>query len=265
MKSIPDETPLSAISIPGTHGSLSLYGGPLAKCQVWTLDKQLKVGLRFFDVHAGIWLQTQDDIYIWDSHWMLSQHIRFDEALRIIFNFLNVHSSETVLLKVTLHGVFKRKVVRLMKKVIEKYRNKIWTGLSVPNMQQARGKIVLLQSDTFRPGAKNSFSLFFENHQLINVEDKIRKLKPHLCDHHIVLTDSAASRFNSPKWLAQTINKQLNDFVVQHMKSSLNQGCLGVLSMNFPSVDLIKKIIQIKQCGFNAYLYHSGSVYREAN
>ncbi|XP_034456201.1 uncharacterized protein LOC117770658 [Hippoglossus hippoglossus] len=113
MKSVPDETLISALSIPGTHESLSLHGGPLAKCQVWTLDKQLNLGVRYFDLHVGI---------------------------------------------------------------------------------------------------------------------------------------CAASRLSRPKTLAQTLNKQLDNFVVQHEKSSSNQGCLGVLSMNFPSADLIKNIIQLKPC-----------------
>ncbi|XP_039977825.1 mucin-5AC-like [Xiphias gladius] len=248
MKSIPDETPVSAISIPGTHESLSLHGGPLVICQVWTLDKQLKVGLRYFDVRAGIWWHSQKHLYIRDSHWLFKQNFQFDDVLRVIFNFLNIHSSETVLVKVTLHGLFKGKVAKLMKQLIEKHRNRIWTKLSAPNMQEVRGKIVLLQSDTFNLGTKNHESFFFENNRLINVESKIRKIKSKICDHHIVLTDSAPSRFRKPKTLAKEVNKQLNEFVVQHKKSSLNQGCLGVLSMNFPSANLIKNIIQTKPC-----------------
>ncbi|XP_047200192.1 1-phosphatidylinositol phosphodiesterase-like [Hippoglossus stenolepis] len=192
MKSVPDETLISALSIPGTHESLSLHGGPLAKCQVWTLDKQLNLGVRYFDLHG--------------------------------------------------------KVTKLMTELIDKNRNKIWTKSSIPNMQQVRGNIVLLQSDTFYRGIENQESTFFENKKLINVEAKIRNIKSQLCDHHVVLTDSAASRLSRPKTLAQTLNKQLDNFVVQHEKSSSNQGCLGVLSMNFPSADLIKNIIQLKPC-----------------
>ncbi|XP_032391517.1 1-phosphatidylinositol phosphodiesterase-like, partial [Etheostoma spectabile] len=249
MKSIPDKTPVSAISIPGTHESLSLHGGPLAKCQVWTLKDQLNVGIRYFDVHVGIWLLTQNHIYIRDRHWMFSQHIQFDEVLGTVSDFLTVHSTETVLLKVTLRGLYKRKVEEeLLKKLIQKFKKKIWNKLSVPNMEQARGKIVFLQSNMFNAGTLNHESFFIKYNKLINVEEKIKQIKPHLCDHHIVLTDSAASRFESPKNVAKKVNKQLNNLVVKHKKNSLNQGCLGVLSMDFPSVDLVKNIIQLKPC-----------------
>ncbi|XP_034561256.1 uncharacterized protein LOC117828326 [Notolabrus celidotus] len=147
MKSIPDETPVSAIPIPGTHDSSSF-------------------------------------------HWLLPKRIKFDEVLKIIFKFLNAHGSETVLLKVTLHGNSKKKMVGLMDKVVKNFKDKIWTEWEVPNMNQARGKIVFLRSETY----------------------------------HIY------------------------DFVGQHKKMSLNQGCLGVFSMDFPSADLIKAIIQIKPC-----------------
>ncbi|XP_054462549.1 1-phosphatidylinositol phosphodiesterase-like [Anoplopoma fimbria] len=147
MKDIPENTPVSAIAIPGTHESLSLHGGPLVKCQIWTLEDQLNVGIRYFDVHAGIWLPNQKHIYVQDRHWMFWQHIRLDEVLPIILDFLK---------------------------------------------------------DT--------------------------------------------SRIKSPKMFAKKVNKQLYNFVVQHKNSSLNQGCLGVLSMNFPSADLIQNIIQLKTC-----------------
>ncbi|XP_053302331.1 1-phosphatidylinositol phosphodiesterase [Pleuronectes platessa] len=248
MKSVPDETLISALSIPGTHESLSLHGGPLAKCQVWTLDQQLNLGVRYFDLHVGLWLSNQKYLYIRDSHWMFWQHAHLDEVLRIIFNFLNTHTSESVLVKVTLHGLYQGRATKLMTELIDKNRNKIWNKSSIPNMQQVRGNIVLLQSDTFNPGIENQESMFFENKKLINVEDKIRNIKSHLCDHHVVLTDTAASALSRPKTLAQTLNKQLVNFVVQHKKSSSNQGCLGVLSMNFPSADLIKNIIQLKPC-----------------
>nr|XP_043909225.1 1-phosphatidylinositol phosphodiesterase-like [Solea senegalensis] len=248
MNAIPDETLLSALSIPGTHESLSLHGGPLLKRQVWTLDTQLKLGIRYFDMHVGIWLFNQKHISVSDSHWLFGQKIHFDEALGIFVNFLNVHRSETVLVKVTLHGLYKRKVREFMMNLIEKYRNNIWMKLSVPNMQQARGKIVLLQSDTFSIGTNNHDSYFFENGKLINVEVKIRNIKSQLCGHYIVLTNSAASAYRSPNTRAQKVNKQIYSFVDQHKKSSTNQGCIGVLSMDFPSVELIKNIIEIKPC-----------------
>lgn len=43
-----------------------------------------------------------------------------------------------MLLKVEIHGM------ELMKKLILEFKDTIWTELSIPNMQQARGRIVFL-------------------------------------------------------------------------------------------------------------------------
>uniref|UniRef100_A0A3Q3FR63 Phosphatidylinositol-specific phospholipase C X domain-containing protein n=1 Tax=Labrus bergylta TaxID=56723 RepID=A0A3Q3FR63_9LABR len=241
MKSIADTTPVSAITIPGTHDSSSLYGGPLIQCQVWTLEKQLNVGIRYFDMHAGLWLPSHKQMYARNSHWKLWKLIKFDEVLEIIFNFLDAHGSETVLLKVTLHGFLQKNVGKLMNQSIKKFENRIWTAWSVPNMQQARGKIVFLRSKTYPVGTLNHESFFFEHNKLENVEDKIKSIKSHLCNDYIVQTGKAAKTHRSPKTLAKKINKRLYDFVKHHKKSSSNQGCLGVLSMDFPGADVIKE------------------------
>jgi hypothetical protein len=52
MRSLPDSTPLSAISIPGTHDSAALHGGLAAQCQSWTIKDQLEAGIRFIDVRC---------------------------------------------------------------------------------------------------------------------------------------------------------------------------------------------------------------------
>ncbi|CAI5691248.1 unnamed protein product, partial [Oreochromis niloticus] len=248
MKSIPEETPLSAISIPGTHESLTLYGGPLAICQVWNLKQQLKVGVRYFDLHAGIWLPTQKNVYIRDSHWMFWQHTELDNVLRDILDFLRDHKSETVILKVTLHGLYKKKVAQLTKELIDNFRNKIWTKTMTPYMKDARGNIVFLQTDVFHAGTENHDSRFFERNRLKDVEERLKQINSHICEHHIVVTETSTSLFNSPKRLARNVNEQLYDFVDWHKKTSKNHGCLGVISMNFPSAQLIKNIIQLKPC-----------------
>uniref|UniRef100_I3K7X5 Phosphatidylinositol-specific phospholipase C X domain-containing protein n=1 Tax=Oreochromis niloticus TaxID=8128 RepID=I3K7X5_ORENI len=230
MKSIPEETPLSAIAIPGTHESLTLYKGLFAsylQSQVWSLKDQLNVGVRYFDFH-----------------WMFWQHTELDNVFRDILDFLRDHKSETVILKVTLHGLYKKKVAQLTKELIDNFRNKIWTKTMTPNMKDARGNIVFLQTDVFHAGTENHDSRFFERNRLKNVEERLKQIKSHICEHHIVVTETSTSLFNSPKTFAQNVNKWLYNFVERHKKISKNYGCLGVISMNFPSTQLIKNIIQ---------------------
>uniref|UniRef100_A0A673BNG4 Phosphatidylinositol-specific phospholipase C X domain-containing protein n=1 Tax=Sphaeramia orbicularis TaxID=375764 RepID=A0A673BNG4_9TELE len=249
MKSIPDETLISAISIPGTHESLSLKGGIFTKSQVWKLDDQLRVGVRYFDVYVGIWFKHKEHIYVRDSHWMRGQDYTLDEVLKIIFDYLKAYKTETVLLKVSLYKHYKDTVLKMMEKLLEKYKSEIWTELTVPSLKQVRGKIVFLQSDTFTRGAKNEKSLFIVKNKLVdNVEEEVKKMKSRLCDRRIAVTDVITSYFDHAKKLARELNTKINDLVQKNSEDSLNRGCLGVISIDFPSVELIKKIIDLKPC-----------------
>uniref|UniRef100_A0A3Q3AHY1 Phosphatidylinositol-specific phospholipase C X domain-containing protein n=1 Tax=Kryptolebias marmoratus TaxID=37003 RepID=A0A3Q3AHY1_KRYMA len=236
-------TPVSAVSIPGSHESLKLYGGPLAVCQVWTLDQQLRAGLRFFDIHAGFWLPTQTDLSIRDSNWKFWQNSRLDEVFRKILHFLDSHQTEAVLLRVTLHGFYKERAVQLVKKLIKKNENRFWTKHSVPKMKDARGKIVFLQNKMFPVGAENQKLFFFEFNKLKDVEGKVRRIRTRFCGQNIVLTENPARSLRSPKSLARSVNKQLKEFLQNHRRTSSNLGCLGVLSLDFPGPDLIQDII----------------------
>uniref|UniRef100_A0A3B3BHZ2 Phosphatidylinositol-specific phospholipase C X domain-containing protein n=1 Tax=Oryzias melastigma TaxID=30732 RepID=A0A3B3BHZ2_ORYME len=248
MTFLPDETPLSAITIPGTHESLTLYGGPLAVCQIWTLKEQLRVGVRYLDVHVGIWFPTQKEIYIRDANWMFWQHMDLGKVLKEISDFLEIHKTETVLLKLSLHGLYKSKVEKSVKTMIGKFQNIVWTKMSIPTIKEVRGKIVFLRSETFKSGADNEKTQLFESNKLKNVKEKIKQIKSRICTHQIVVTENPATVLRSPKSLARRINLQLSDLIQEHKAMSSNSSCLGVLSMDFPSAETITKITHLKPC-----------------
>uniref|UniRef100_A0A3B5KNQ6 Phosphatidylinositol-specific phospholipase C X domain-containing protein n=1 Tax=Takifugu rubripes TaxID=31033 RepID=A0A3B5KNQ6_TAKRU len=245
MRSIPEDVPVSAVTMPGTHQSLTEYGGPLTQRQVWNLSVQLKAGIRYLDIHVGIWIPNQQHVYVWDGWWMISQQIRMDEVLVIIFNFLELHPSETVLLNVEIHGLYKSRALQMIMKIISQNRDRIWTDLAVPTMGQARGKLIFVKSSTFDVGVEKSASAFFLDNKLDYCECKIEQVKPQLCGRSIVVTENPSAFFTTPKMLAQTVNSEINKCVMQN-KRSLNQGCLGVISMNFPSPDVLINIIQLR-------------------
>ena len=47
---LPDNLKLSQLTIPGTHNSCSFQGTPFAITQSYSLELQLKAGLRYFDL-----------------------------------------------------------------------------------------------------------------------------------------------------------------------------------------------------------------------
>ncbi|MCB2615736.1 phosphatidylinositol-specific phospholipase C, partial [Listeria monocytogenes] len=59
MSALPDTTNLAALSIPGTHDTMSYHGDitwtltkPLAQPQTMSLYQQLEAGIRYIDIRA---------------------------------------------------------------------------------------------------------------------------------------------------------------------------------------------------------------------
>ena len=52
--SLPDHLLVTQVSLPGTHNSLALHGTDLARCQSKSLEQQLALGIRFFDLRVKL-------------------------------------------------------------------------------------------------------------------------------------------------------------------------------------------------------------------
>jgi hypothetical protein len=152
MKNIPDNTLLTEMSIPGTHDSISRNGGitGMAKCQKWTIGKQLKYGVRYLDIRMKA---QADKPYLkgWhgDDTLGVEQDDDFYDVLYEIKKFLNENSSETVILQLKQecsefgHYDFAQRVFRHFVRN-DVYRNLFYISDKMPKLKDCRGKIVLI-------------------------------------------------------------------------------------------------------------------------
>jgi 1-phosphatidylinositol phosphodiesterase len=144
MSPLPDTTPISQISIPGTHDSGALlepFGGT-AKCQTLGISEQLEIGVRFLDVrcrHIGDRFQIH--------HGLVDQKTTFEQVLTAITTFLKTHPRETVIMSVQEEykpeantRSFEDTLLASMAPSAALW----WRGNTLPPLQQARGKIVML-------------------------------------------------------------------------------------------------------------------------
>ncbi|KAJ7208854.1 1-phosphatidylinositol phosphodiesterase [Mycena pura] len=102
MGAIPDATSLAALSIPGTHESLAIFGGDIAECHenfgasANTLTAQLNAGIRVFDIRLRI--ETGNTFVV--HHGAIYQNANFDDVLAKLGTFLAAHPTEALLLRV---------------------------------------------------------------------------------------------------------------------------------------------------------------------
>ena len=154
MRELKDETPLSALSIPGTHNSPTCHRAlPSVRCQAVSPKVQLENGVRFFDIrvqpespqdliHDGLFLVHS----VFPIALSGSKYLR--DLVNSIYNFLDQNPSETVLMSLKREGTGNSTDAQLSRILSNHYAgdsNRWYTAPHVPTLGEARRKIVLIR------------------------------------------------------------------------------------------------------------------------
>ncbi|GAA2475911.1 phosphatidylinositol-specific phospholipase C [Winogradskya humida] len=101
LANVPDNTSLAALSIPGTHETMSIFGGSLTQTQEdfgasgGTLARQLTAGIRMIDIRARVNGGNTFTIH----HGATYQNANFSDVLGTLSAFLSAHPTETVIMR----------------------------------------------------------------------------------------------------------------------------------------------------------------------
>uniref|UniRef100_A0A671R7U6 Phosphatidylinositol-specific phospholipase C X domain-containing protein n=1 Tax=Sinocyclocheilus anshuiensis TaxID=1608454 RepID=A0A671R7U6_9TELE len=250
METLDDNKLISDITIPGTHDSLALHGGPAAECQAWSLKDQLYAGIRYFDLRV-----SGDDLKV--VHGPISQHTTFFEAFNTIKDFLSIFRTETVLVRLKHSSKFPDHVISELE-----HDSNSWLTNDIPRIRDVRGKVVFVQKNSFHLGVSLYETDKHADYKVGRVGKKKDKIITHLNEAiekcrsgSVVLNYSSGTGFpllrvdNSPKNLAKEINPWLYDNLKGASEEKIKL-CFGIIAMDFPGFDLIQAIINFnKQVG----------------
>ncbi|KAG5856560.1 hypothetical protein ANANG_G00009220 [Anguilla anguilla] len=235
MKSIDDETLLSAVTIPGTCQSMKM--NTLDQHQAWTVTQQFTAGVRFFDI-------SLDNSVVKDGS--LTRR-KFADVMEKMRERLIAHPHEVILIRLTPEN---GKAEKEIEKFIQVNDN-VWKDKKVPKMKEVRGKIVLVQSSKFSKGLPVDLHVggkeFKDKHSKKYMEAIYNHLKAaeNAGDHIVVTETSAYFGFTkSSKNAAVKINPMLQKYIDNQPHANKPKG-LGVIVMDYPGIDLIQKIIDI--------------------
>ncbi|KAI9890767.1 MAG: hypothetical protein M1814_003698 [Vezdaea aestivalis] len=154
MRDLRDATPLSALSIPGTHNSPTCHKAlPSVRCQAVGIRAQLDNGVRFFDIRVQPEAPEdpgKDGLVL--VHGVFPISLTGNKYFRGLIEeteaFLRDNSSETVIISLKREGPGKATDEQLSKIVKDHYagdNGKWWTEPRIPVLGEARGKIVLVR------------------------------------------------------------------------------------------------------------------------
>ncbi|XP_071794714.1 1-phosphatidylinositol phosphodiesterase-like [Asterias amurensis] len=145
MSTISDDRQTSDLSLPGTHESMSLYGGCWAQCQSWSLATQYNAGVRFVDIRCR---HFNNSLPI--HHGVIYQHANFDDVLKTTISFLDAHPTEIIFMRIREEYLPKNNTTTFAEAVqtcVNKYPpDRLWCGDGIPRVGEARGMLVVLRN-----------------------------------------------------------------------------------------------------------------------
>ncbi|CAK4031214.1 1-phosphatidylinositol phosphodiesterase [Lecanosticta acicola] len=154
MKEFQDDTPLSALSIPGTHNSPTCHTAlPSVRCQAVPLIDQLRNGVRFFDIRVQPVAPEDaknDDLNLVHGAFPISLTgpKKFRGLLDHVQGFLRENPSESVIISLKREGTGNATDQQLSCILRDHYAgdlNQWYTEPRVPHLGEVRGKIVLMR------------------------------------------------------------------------------------------------------------------------
>jgi 1-phosphatidylinositol phosphodiesterase len=250
MRRVKSSLPVSLVSIPATHDAGTALGRTgLTRCQVLTIPAQLAVGVRGFDIRLRL-VGSELKIY----HSEESQKVDFRSVLQAFASFLAAHPSELLVMRVreeskaidaseSFEAAFSRET--------SAFKNLIYQPASrtdIPTIGQLRGKVLLL--DNY---GKLQDAVDYPNPSM-NVQDDYDTSDMAKKFAEIVASfEDARKQKDGKVWdvnytssctiqVDQLANARgVNEKVLGYLKGK--RGNLGLVLLNFPSVDVVESII----------------------
>ncbi|MEK4418383.1 phosphatidylinositol-specific phospholipase C [Bacillus sp. FSL K6-0268] len=261
MSAIPNEAPLSTLSIPGTHDSMALYDGAsfgYAKDQSASLSTQLEKGIRYIDIR----IRDTDDAFA-IHHGIVFENAMFGDVLNMVTSFLKSNPTETVIMRVkNEHEQDINRYEKIFQTYWDAYKSYFWNPTSSnPKLGEIRGKIVVLQDFP----SKTQFGIPYSN---LDVEDafdnvtyeskwnivwnRLDNLTLNRDPNKIYLSHFSANTPNDsltgkPSGYAEFINPR----GITYLKENKYKTFTGIIAADFPDTVYTQSIL------YKNYLYYS--------
>lgn len=262
MSSLEDDRAINELSIPGTHdsGATHSIADAAGKCQSLSIEDQLYIGVRFFDIRLQL---VGDDFNI--VHSFVDQDTEFDDVLENMVDFIKENPSEFLIVSIKKDADSKRAAgdfATLLEEELREY-SQISTSTTLPKtVGEARGKIYIIsryENSTIGIPAyhgwqdSTSFELgelyIQDNYKVDSAEVKIADIEATMaiadrCEYGLVLNYTSCYLTSGfPPTYAATPAKTINPWLIDRL--SLEARPQGVLVCDFMTSDLVKAIWEV--------------------
>jgi 1-phosphatidylinositol phosphodiesterase len=262
MSALEDDRAINELSIPGTHdsGATHSIADVAGKCQSLSIEDQLYIGVRFFDIRLQ---QVEDDLNI--VHSFVDQGEDFDDVLEDMAEFVKRNPTEFLFVSIKEDADAKRPegdFTALLEEELREY-DCISTSTTLPKtVGEARGKIYIISryyGATMGIPAYSGWadSTSFElgelyvqdNYRVDSAEEKIADIEATMaiadkCTYGLVLNYTSCYLTSGfPPTYAATPAKTINPWLVERL--NLEARPQGVLVCDFMTSELVKSIWEV--------------------
>lgn len=248
MSKVASTSPLSLISIPATHDAgtaLGRLGG--TRCQVFDIPAQLALGVRGFDIRLCV---VKNDLRIFHS--IEDQKLRFKDVMSAMTRFLKDHPSECIVMRVREEN----KAIRSTEAFEEAFGKhvqgdifyKATSRTEIPTLGQLRGKILIWDNYGKLPDAvayPNAVMSVQDDYDQSDMDKKYHEIEAKFEDA-LAEKSGATWHVNYTSSCNDVVNQLQNAVAVNPKVDAYltgKKGHLGLVLFNFPSVDMIHKVI----------------------
>lgn len=261
MSYVEDNTKINELTIPGTHDSGATHSifDVAGKCQDLTIEQQLRIGTRFFDLRLQL-IGEEFSIF----HGPVDQGLKFDVVLNDLVNFVKEYDSEFLLISIKKENDDKnntRSFKEVLTEKLNEYSEIISFSNEIPNtVKEARGKIYIIDRygiDIGYPAYSNwvddaTFTLnnlyIQDDYCVNNAEEKITAIENTFNyskenkGAYLYLNYSSCYFDNSfPPTYAGTAAYAINPWLINYLEND-NYKSFGIVIVDFITKDLAEII-----------------------
>ena len=262
MADLEDDRAINELSIPGTHdsGATHSIADVAGKCQSLTIEDQVHIGVRFFDIRLQ---QEGDDFNI--VHSFVDQATDFDDVLESMVSFVVNNPTEFLIVSIKKDTDSKNPqgdFTVLLEEMLREH-SQISTSTELPKtVGEARGKIYIVsryEGSTMGIPAydgwqdSTSFALdglyVQDNYKVESAEEKIADIESTMtvadkCEYSLVLNFTSCYLTSGfPPTYAATPAKTINPWLIERLTFEARPQ--GVLVCDFMTSDLVKAIWEV--------------------
>lgn len=245
MSFVDDDLSLDRIVIPGTHFSALRKLAPLTGTKYITqelsIEEQLSIGVRYFDINVTKW-SNDDFVIVYDYFYSEYTYNSFFEILK---NFLETNPSEFIMLQI--NRIPERRVYDyfgMLNATINKNYKYYYLRNDIPKIRDIRKKVYLVKN----------LNIYY-NETLTNcfddgMKEKIFEIQTNIITHddmHITVS-SAQNEDCSYKYVSSIINP-----VIQSYINSLEIRVSGVIAVDYMTSSLSYDIFTKNSLQVNMY------------